>query len=182
MTKDTTVAARYARALFMVTEKRGETPQALGDLLGLWQVLKPGTPAGRLVTTPMVRLSDKRTAMKTVLDGRVVRAVAVFADLLLRKHRLGELPTIASEFEALVEQKQGIQRAQVISAVPLNDAERTRLHAEIEKMTGKKIRLTSDVDAKLLGGALVRIGDRVIDRTVRSLLDATERKLLETSV
>ena len=81
-----------------------------------------------------------------------------------------------------MERQQGIQRAQVVSAVPLQEAERTRLHGEIERMTGKKIRLTTDVDARLLGGALVRIGDRVIDRSVKSLLEAMEQRLLETSV
>lgn len=182
MIQDTTVAARYARALFMVTEKRGETAQALGDLKGLWAVIQRGTPAGRLLATPMVRLADKRAAVQKVLEGRSARSVAVFIDLLLRKKRLVQLPTIVTEFEALVERQQGIQRAQVVSAVPLQEAERTRLHGEIERMTGKKIRLTTDVDARLLGGALVRIGDRVIDRSVKSLLEAMEQRLLETSV
>lgn len=182
MIKDTTVAERYARALFMITEKRGETPRALEDLKGLWTVLQPGTPAGRLVATPMVRLSDKRTAVQQVLASRALRSVAVFADLLLKKKRLGELATIVTEFEALVEKKQGVQRAQVVSAVPLQDSERERVHATVEKLTGKKIRLTAEVDPRLLGGALVRIGDRVIDRSVRSLLEAIEQRLLETSV
>ncbi|MEO5616272.1 MAG: ATP synthase F1 subunit delta [Candidatus Eisenbacteria bacterium] len=182
MIKDTSVAARYARALFMITEKRGETAQALGDLQGLWGVLEPDTPAGRLLATPMVRLTDKRATVLKVLEGRTVRSVAVFVDLLLRKKRLVQLPAIVTEFEALVERQQGIQRAQVVSAVPLHEDEQRRLHAEIEKLTGKKIRLTADVDARLLGGALVRIGDRVIDRSVRTLLEATEQRLLETSV
>jgi F-type H+-transporting ATPase subunit delta len=180
--KDTTVAARYARALFIVTEKRGETAQALPDLQGLWEVLKPGTPAGRLLDTPLVRLTDKRAAVRQVLEGRCLRAVALFADLLLRKKRLAELSTIVSQFEALVERKQGIQRAQVVSAVPLTEDERRRVHDEIEKLTGRKVRLAADVDARLMGGALIRIGDRVIDRSVRTLLDAMERRLLETSV
>jgi F-type H+-transporting ATPase subunit delta len=182
MTGDTTVAARYARALFIVTEKRGETAQALGDLQGLLATLKPGSPAARLVATPLVLLSDKRKVVMQVLEGRAMRSVTLFADLLLRKKRLNELPGIVSEFEALVEKQQGIQRAQVVSAVPLVESERERLHAEIEKMTGKKIRLTTEVDSRLLGGALVRIGDRVIDRSVRTLLDSVEHRLLETSV
>jgi len=182
MNHDTTVAERYARALFMITEKRGETPQALEDMKSLWTVLQPGTPVARLVATPMVRLSDKRAAVQKVLEGRALRSVAVFVDLLLKKKRLGEMSTIVTQFEALVEKKQGIQRAQVVSAVPLSEDERRRVHAEIEKMTGKKIRLTTDVDARLVGGALVRIGDRVIDRTVKSLLEAIEQRLLETSV
>ena len=180
--KDTTVAARYARALFIVTEKRRETAQALPDLQGVWAVLKPGMPAGRLIESPLVLLSDKRKTVQQVLEGRALRAVALFVDLLLRKKRLAELPTIVEEFEALVERKQGIQRAQVVSAVPLTDDERRRVHAEIEKLTGKQIRLTADVDGRLMGGALIRIGDRVIDRSVKSLLEAMEQRLLETSV
>ena len=180
--KDTSVAARYARALFIVTEKRGETAQALPDLQGLWEALRPGTPAGRLVATPLVLLSDKRKVVQQVLADRAHRSVALFADLLLRKKRLGELATIVTEFEALVERQQGIQRAQVVSAVPLTEAERRQVHDEIEKMTGKTVRLAAEIDPRLMGGALIRIGDRVIDRSVRSLLDAMERRLLETSV
>jgi F-type H+-transporting ATPase subunit delta len=182
MIKDTGVAARYARALFIITEKRGETPQAMLDLRGAWEAMQLGTPAGRLLATPLVLLSDKRLVVQKVLDGKVLRSVAVFIDLLLRKKRLNQLPTIVSEFEAIVERQQGIQRAQVVSAVPLTEAETTRVHAEVERLTGKKVRLTAQVDSRLLGGALVRIGDRVIDRSVRSLLDAVEQKLLETSV
>lgn len=182
MTKDTTVAARYARALFIVTEKRGETARALPDLAAMWQALKPGTPAGRLLATPLVVLTDKRAAVQKVLAGRVLPSVAVFVDLLLRKKRIMELSKVVTEFEALVERQQGIQRAQVVSAVPLAEDERRRLHAEIERLTSHKIRLTAEVDPRLLGGALVRIGDRVIDRSVRSLLEAMEQRLLETSV
>jgi len=182
MTSDVGVAARYARALFIVTEKRGETPLALIDLKSAWEAVKPGTLAGRLLATPLVLLSDKRKVVQQVLEGKALRSVALFFDLLLRKKRLVELPRIVSEFEALVERQQGIQRAQVVSAVPLTEGETSKLHAEVERMTGKKVRLTAEIDSRLLGGALVRIGDRVIDRSVRSLLDAVQQKLLETSV
>ena len=182
MSHDSGVAGRYARALFIVTERRNETAQALPDLLGTWEALRPGTPAGRLLATPLVLLSDKRKVVQQVLGGKVLLSVVMFVDLLLRKKRLAELRVIVSEYEALVEQQQGIQRAQVVSAVPLTDAEQKRVHAEVERMTGKKIRLTAEVDSRLLGGALVHIGDRVIDRSVRSLLDAVEHLLLETSV
>lgn len=182
MSQDLGVADRYARALYIVTEKRGETALALTDLRGAYEAIRPGTPAGRLLATPLVLLSDKRKVVQQVLEGRALKSVALFIDLLLRKKRVNELPSIVSEFEALVERKEGVQRAQVVSAVPLTDAEQAKLHAEVERMTGKKIRLTAEVDSRLLGGALVRIGDRVIDRSVRTLLEAVEHRLLETTV
>jgi F-type H+-transporting ATPase subunit delta len=126
--------------------------------------------------------AEKRKALERGLDGRVLRGVVLFLDLLLRKKRMGEFPVVVSEFEALVEKSQGIQRAQVVSAVPLVDAEVQRLHRALEKLTSARIKLETDVDPELLGGALVRIGDRVIDRSARTLLRAMAERLQHTSV
>jgi len=180
--KDTTVAGRYARGLFILTQKRGETVRALEDLKGLIEVLKPGSRVGNFLASPGVRLADKRESIRRALDGKVARTVVLFVDLLLRKKRLTEYETIVTEFEALVEKLQGVQRAHVVSAVPLTDAEQKRLHGELERHTKSKIRLTSEVDSNLVGGALVRIGDRVIDRSVATLLKAIEQQLSEVSV
>ena len=180
--KDVTVAARYARALFLVTEKRGETAAAVSDLKGLRSVLAPDSRVGGFLASPGVRQSDKRALLKKGLESKVGRTVLVFIDLLVRKHRLNQYPTIVEEFEALVEKAQGIKRAHVVSAVPLTAAEVARLHKELERTTHGKINLTSEVDPDLLGGALVRIGDRVIDRSVRTLLDTIREQLADVSV
>ena len=180
--RDATVASRYARGLFLVTEKRGDTARALEDLKGLIEVLKPGSRVGSFLASPEVRLTDKRALLKKGLDGKTARTVTVFVDLLLRKKRLAEFAEVVTQFEALVEKSQGLQRAHLVSAVPFSEAERSRLHAELERHTRKKIRLTTEVDASLVGGALVRIGDRVIDRSVATLLRAIEQQLAEVSV
>ena len=180
--KDSTIGARYARALVILTEKRGETVRALEDLKSMWEVLKPGTRVGALLATPQVLLSDKRKVLLQVFEGKAVHSVVLFVDLLMRKHRLHELEGIVQEFEAIVEKQQGIQRAQVVSATALNAGEIERLHADLERRTKSKIKLTTEVDPSLVGGALVRIGDRVIDRSVRTLLEQLGRQLAEVSV
>jgi F-type H+-transporting ATPase subunit delta len=180
--RDTTVAGRYARGLFILTEKRGETVAALEDLKGLVSVLRPGSRIGNFVASPGVRLADKREWLRRGLDGKVARTVVLFVDLLLRKKRLSEFEVIVPEFEALVEKKQGIQRAHVVSAVALTEPERQRLHRELERHTRSKILLTSEVDPELIGGALVHIGDHVIDRSVATMLEAIEQQLYEVSV
>lgn len=180
--RDVSVAARYARALFMITERRGETVAALADLKGVRDLLAPGSAVSAFLGSPQVRMPDKRKLIGDALNGRAARSVAVFTDLLLRKKRLDVLPDITGEYEALVEKLQGIRRAHVVSATPLAESERTRLHATLESWTKSKIRLTSEVDPAVLGGALVRIGDRVVDRTVRTLLDSIGAQLREASV
>ncbi|NOT33209.1 MAG: ATP synthase F1 subunit delta [Candidatus Eisenbacteria bacterium] len=180
--KESSVAGRYARALMLITEKRSETVRSLADLKAVLATLGPETRSGSMLASPLVRLADKRKVLAEVLKPHALPTVVVFVDLLLRKKRLNELPGITQSFEALVEKLQGIRRAQVVSAVPLTPEEIQRLHRELERLTGGKINLATEVDASLVGGAMVRIGDRVIDRSVTTLLQAMEQRLLETSV
>ena len=180
--KDTTVAGRYAKGLFLFAEKRGETERALADLKSLLEVLRPGSPAERFLASPVVLPAEKRKLLERGLEGRALRGVVIFLDLLLRKKRMAEFPFVVSEFEALVEKSQGIQRAHVVSATPLTGAEVERLHRALEKLTSGHIKLETDVDPELIGGALVRIGDRVIDRSARTLLRAMAERLQHTSV
>jgi F-type H+-transporting ATPase subunit delta len=191
MIQDSSVAARYARALQILTEKQSAKAgqpalpaleTALAELQGLVGLLAPDTRAGRFLLDPQVNPVDRRRVLEQALLPRVTPGVRVFADLLLRKKRLAMIGTIAREFQAIVERVQGLERATVVSAVPLDDAERTRLHRELERFTGKKIVLQASVDASLVGGAYVRIGDRVIDRSVKTLLASLAHQLYEVSV
>ena len=191
MIKDASVAARYARALQILTEKQAakagralipQLEQTLEELQGLAQLLAHGTRLGKFVLDPQIGPADRRRVLEQGLSGRVLPSLRVFADLLLRKKRLVLLGAIAHEFQVIVERAKGLERATVVSAVRLTDGERDRLHRELERFTAKKIVLESLVDASLVGGAYVRIGDRVIDRSVRSLLGSLAQQLYEVSV
>lgn len=191
MIQDASVAARYARALQILTEKQAAKAgqpalpgleAALAELQGLVGIVAPGTRAGRFLLDPQISPLDRRRVLEQGLQGRISPGVRVFADLLLRKKRIGIIAAITHEFQVIVERVKGLARATVVSAVPLNDGERQRLHGELERVTGKKIVLEAQVDASLVGGAYVRIGDRVIDRSVRSLLTSLANQLYEVSV
>jgi F-type H+-transporting ATPase subunit delta len=89
---------------------------------------------------------------------------------------------VAREFKAIVERAKGLELATVVSAVPLTEAEIQRLHGELERTTGKKLVLERRLDPTLLGGAYVRIGDHVVDRSVKTLLEAIAHQLYEVHV
>lgn len=189
--KDTSVASRYARALFLLTERTSakegaplvpRLEQTLADLQGVAAIVASGSRVGDFLAHPKVAPQDKRAVLEKGLSGQVLRTVQVFADLLLRKKRLVLADRIATEFQVLVEAAQGLKRAVVTSAVALTDAERARLLSELERTTGKRIVLTSEIDPSLLGGAYVRIGDRIIDRSVKTLLASISEHLYEASV
>lgn len=191
MSKDASIAGRYARALLLLTERQsarsGEAllprlEQTLAELDSLASLTAHGTRLGAFLVDPQVSPMDRRKVLEQGLKGRAMPSVQVFADLLLRKKRLGITGSIAREFKAIVERAKGLERATVVSAVPLEKAEVQRLHAELERVTGKKIVLEQQVDPTVLGGAYVRIGDRVVDRTVSTLLEAIANQLYEVSV
>ena len=189
--RDVSVAGRYARALYLLTEKNSaraaeslvaRLEATLADLQSLAEVVAPGSRIGNFLSHPQVSPDDKRALLARGLEGRAQRSVQVFADLLLRKHRLVLVSVIATEFQTLVERAKGLQRTVVTSAVPLQEAEVTRLVAELERTTGKRIVLAQELDPSLLGGAYVRMGDRIIDRSVKTLLATISQQLYETSV
>jgi F-type H+-transporting ATPase subunit delta len=180
--RDTAIATRYAKALLIITERRKETAAALADLVAVGAMLAPGSRAARLFASPEVAPADKRELLRRLLEKRAARIIVEFLYLLLRKKRLGDLPTIVSEYEALVERAQGIQRATLVSAVPFRKAELERLKTRLESATHATIKLSAEVDPELIGGALVRIGDRVIDRSVRTLLGTVAEQLHQTTV
>ncbi len=189
--KEAGVSARYARALLLLCEKRvakERTPlvprleRMLEELRGLATIVAPGTRIGEFLEHPQVRPDDKRRVLRDGLTGRADPGLVVFADLLLRKKRLGLAAEIAREFQALVERVKGVQRAQLVSAVPFQKAELERLHRELERTTKRHIVLTSAVDPALVGGAYVRLGDHIVDRSVKSMLESVARQLGEVSV
>ena len=191
MIKDASIAARYARALQILTEKQATKAgqklvpvfeRTLEELHGLALIASPDTRLGKFLLDPQVSPADRRKVLEQGLQGKVLPAVRVFADLLLRKKRFSMIASVAHEFKAIVERLQGLERATAVSAVPLNSAELKRLHAELERFTGKKIVLEVQVDESLVGGAYVRIGDRVIDRSVKTLLETIANQLYEVSV
>ncbi|HTR97736.1 MAG TPA: ATP synthase F1 subunit delta [Candidatus Acidoferrales bacterium] len=192
--KDASVAGRYARALQLLVEyeaRRGRLAHAQmieqldrtqADLDSLAELVAPGTRLEQLLSHPKIAPADKRELLRRGLDGRAVRAIVVFADLLLRKKRLAIVGDIARDFAALVERAKGLQHARVVSAIAFGAAELERVRAGLQRWTGGPIVLSNEVDPSLIGGAYARVGDRILDLSVRSQLETIADQLYELRV
>ncbi|MBM3139331.1 MAG: ATP synthase F1 subunit delta [Chloroflexi bacterium] len=100
-----------------------------------------------------------------------------FLRLLRRKGRLGLGSSIASFYRELYDAERGVLRAEVTSAVPLDDGQRQRLQEKIARDTGKQVELEARVDAAIMGGMVVRIGDRLVDGSTRTRLRSLRTQL-----
>ncbi|HXI56477.1 MAG TPA: ATP synthase F1 subunit delta [Polyangia bacterium] len=173
------VGRRYARALFQMGVDRG-TFERLGEELGqLADLFQSSTELRQTLENPVFRPSDKRAILEKILP-RVTptQEVQRFVLLLLERRRITALPAIARAYRELVDQHTGRVRAAVVSAQTLGPADLDRVRRSLERRTGKKVLIEASVDPALIGGVVARVGDLVLDGSVRTQLASLREKLL----
>jgi F-type H+-transporting ATPase subunit delta len=173
------VARRYARALFEIGVARGSFEafgRELDDLTTTYEV----SPELRQALENPGFKADQRRALLTKILPRVApsREVQSFALLLLDRGRIGALPFIARAYREMLDDRMGRVRAKVLSAKPLDLATQDSVKRALERRTGKKVVMTTEVDASLIGGIVARVGDLVFDGSLRSRLDTLRGRIL----
>ena len=166
---------RYARVLLELAQARN----ALGEWRGILQEMSIAVSSDELVAlleAPGVPEEEKQRAMRLVLPDATELGYNLLA-LLARRRALALLPRIQGEFEAAADALEGLQRVEVRTAVALDDRAQGRVAEGLKGMLGKEVRLATQVDPSILGGMVLRIGDRVIDGSVRGRLQAMRQSL-----
>ncbi len=168
------LAARYATALFELAEERDALDAVAADLARVRAAFAEPALA-RLVRSPVVERAALEGAMETLADRLGLgELVANLLRVLARGRRLWLVPQIAGHYEARLAEARGEARAEVVSALPLDEDQRARLVKALEAGIGRRIRLEERVDPELLGGLVVQVGSRMIDASLRSRLQQLE--------
>ena len=173
------IARRYARALFEIGVAQG-TFEAFGAELGeLGAMYGSSLELRQTLENPVFKLDQRRAVLGKLLPSVAPsREVQSFALLLLERRRLVALPAIARAYAEMVDAKLGRVRASVTSAQPLDATTRAQVQAALEKRTGKKVVLTVGVDPSLIGGVVARVGDLVLDGSLRTRLATLQSRIL----
>jgi len=171
-----TLARPYANAVFAIA--KGESRLDSWSRALAYLAAAVATPTIReLIASPTATSEEKAHRLAELardeLDQRGRRFVAVLA----RNKRLELLPEIATQFEVLRAEQEKTLDVEVISAHPLDEAERTRLVDALAKRYERKVELVDRVDDSLIGGAIVRAGDTVVDGSVRGKLNKLSEAL-----
>lgn len=162
-----TVATVYAQALFEACNNAGKVTEAWQELGFLADVWKQERDFRLFLNNPSVDKGDKQKLIDKVFGGLETELVKSFLGVLVRKDRIGHLVEITNAFEYLVNEQAGVEFATVESAVPLDDNSKKELTDKLSSRFGKKMVLREEVNADLLGGFVVRVGDTVIDGSVK---------------
>lgn len=170
MARPTAAGRRYAEAAFELATRDGAL-DGWGEGLALAARFAADDSVVHVVDNPSIPHADRLAAVARLLEGRVVPGVLNLARLLARRGRFETLPAIAGEYSRLLNRRRGIVEAVVTSAMPLTDEETSALRARIEGMTGAAVDLRAEVDEALIGGLTVRVGDQLLDASVRGRLE-----------
>jgi F-type H+-transporting ATPase subunit delta len=177
MARRDTAARRYAEAAFEVAT-RDDAIEAWRAELDAAAAIAADERVTRMLGNPAVPL-ETRFEMAEATFGKVVgRPVLNLIGLMLRRGRIHELPRIAAEFRRLDNARQGITLATAISAAPLSKDEIRAVTERLEQLTGGRVELEVQEDPSLLGGLVVRVGDRMIDGSVRGRLERLRNQLV----
>jgi F-type H+-transporting ATPase subunit delta len=169
MAEISTVARPYAEAVFRAAlEKNALGPVA--DSLALMAAIARDEQMHSALGNPKVSAQQKKDLFAAASGARLDALASNLVSVLVDGHRELLIGSIAEQFEELKHQHEKVLRAHITSAQPLTDAQRDEIVAALEKRYGKKIEAELDVDAQLLGGARVQIGDQVIHASVRDAL------------
>jgi F-type H+-transporting ATPase subunit delta len=173
------VSRRYARALFSIGVDRGTFEQLGKELDAVSELWTGSAELRQALENPVFKGAEKRAVLSSLLP-RVAPTPDVqrFVLLLLERRRLPAVPHIARAYREMADQHTGRVRAHVTSAQPLPPAELERVRQSLARRTGKQVILDATVDPALIGGLVARVGDLVLDGSLRTQLGSLRDKLL----
>jgi F-type H+-transporting ATPase subunit delta len=173
-------AGRYARALFDVIVKRRDPADVDRELATFAELVTGHEGLSKVVGNPAVPISSKRAIVQALIDRlKPSPEIALLLLLLADRDRLALIGHIAEAYHARLLDHQGVVRAEVTTAVPLDDKRRAVLEASLARATGRTVQLTTRVDAEIIGGAVARVGSVVYDGSVTRQLERIKDTLAE---
>ncbi|MDP9482107.1 MAG: F0F1 ATP synthase subunit delta [Chloroflexota bacterium] len=177
MARPTSAARRYAEAAFQLATRDGTFDAWAKDLATAAELVGDERVA-RIVSNPSVARHDRSATLERLLGKRISAHALNLIRLLDQRGRLKVLPAIAAEYTRLLDALRGIVPATVTSAAPLEKDEVAALAKRLEEMTGGTVKLATVVEPSLIGGLTVRVGDRMIDASVRGRLERLRDQLV----
>lgn len=174
------IARRYAEAMFDIALKQNTVDRTLEDVKGITQVFA-NRKLAYLLREPKVPALRKEKALREGLGGATAKVLPTslnLALLIVQRGLVDLMPNITKELETLVLDHRNEAIAEVITAVSMDQAQSNLVKKALEHSTGKTINMSERVDPTILGGVTARVGDQLIDNSVRYRLQALRRELL----
>ncbi|HEY2119639.1 MAG TPA: ATP synthase F1 subunit delta [Candidatus Acidoferrum sp.] len=169
---------QYANALADIALEQGAAEPVLKQLSEFNNAYQESAELRNFLASPAVERDAKHGVIeKLVARMGASKIIRNFLFIMVDNQRTALLPQMLESFQAVLQQRQGVAEANVVSASVLNDGQKSQLQQTFEKLTGKKIQAKYSQDPALLGGVQVRIGDTIYDGSLRNRLNQMRARL-----
>lgn len=174
------IAQRYARALLEIGAETGELARIV-EHLGIFADCYRGSAQLKSVLENPLVDEQQRLQLVDALCERLglIDPVRGCLKVLVRRKRMSVLLDVRQIVEKLADERSGVVRATIATAVPLNEVQQQRYQEELERLTGRRVVLEKRLDPSLIAGLVAQIGDHVVDSSLRGRVDALQRRLLD---
>ena len=169
--KNLVIARRYAKALLLIGKEDGQAEAYKEELGGLAALLEEQPELEQAICNPLYNAEGRKKVLETVIEKLALsKVMSAFLLLLFDKGRIAFLGDISEFYEVLADELKGIARASLVSATELSSETVDKIRESLSKKTGKEIILDIEQDPSLIGGIVTRIGDLVLDGSIKTQL------------
>ena len=172
------VSKTYGDALFAVAMEEDRLDEFFETAKDLSDILRTNEEFGKLMNHPKIVKEEKIKIVEEVFGNKVPGEILGLMKLMVTKGRANDMLSVFDYFVNLVKEEKKIGKAEVTTAIPLNDSQRKQVKEKLLETTDyKSFEMQYHVDASLIGGMVIRIGDRVVDSSVKTKLQDLTREL-----
>ena len=165
------ISKTYGDALFELALEENKLDEIAADVDTLTVALKENTELSKFMNHPKIEKTEKCQVMNNILKGNVADEITGFFNIIIAKDRYNEIQSILEYFSNCVKEYKNIGSAHVLTAAPLNDDQKTAVEKRLLETTQyEQVEITYQVDESLIGGMVIRIGDRVVDSSIKTKL------------
>lgn len=174
------VSSRYAEAVIELAEQQGQEAAdlVLAELHAINQVMGSDRDTTVIINHPSIPPEQKKAFLNSLFGGKLSDVSDRLINLLADKRRLDILPFIESNYQRLLNERKNVVSADLVCSEQLPDDSIANIKAQLTEHLGKKLDLNVSVDPSLIGGVVLKLGDQVIDGSLRGRLNQIEKTLL----
>lgn len=170
---------RYALALYEVAEKKNKVKEYLDDIEYIVNLMKENEDFYKVMKFPQVSTFSKKQMMTRIFKGKVDEELLTFLLILIEKDRILYLEEKLIEMKRIHLDRINTVSVEVKTVIPLEEKQREELKVKLKKMYNKEIIFNEIIDKSIIGGVYVRVGDDVIDQTIKSKLEEMKKLMLK---
>jgi F-type H+-transporting ATPase subunit delta len=174
------IAEVYSRALFEAAQENGVVERIHEELGEVDDALREDRELRLFFFSPYFTSEEKKEGVSRVVDGADERLVN-FLELLAERHRMPLLPRVRRQFEGMWAEENKLLAVSVTSAVELDKSLVEEIGERIQDQTGRRVELSANVDPEVLGGLVVRVGNMVLDASVRNRLEELRKQVAKAA-